>query len=81
MTAALRAWQEAVDKAKADGKTPPRRPSNGNPVQDQHNPTVMYNGMIAPVIPFAIRGVLWYQGEAINGGATGYKLILCSNPL
>jgi sialate O-acetylesterase len=34
----------------------------------------MYNGMIAPVIPYAIRGVLWYQGEAINGGATGYKL-------
>jgi len=74
MTAAMKAWQEAVDKAKADGKTPPRRPSNGNPVQDQHNPTVMYNGMIAPVIPYAIRGVLWYQGEAINGGATGYKL-------
>jgi sialate O-acetylesterase len=34
----------------------------------------MYNGMIAPVIPYAIRGVLWYQGEAINGGPTGYKL-------
>jgi sialate O-acetylesterase len=34
----------------------------------------MYNGMIAPVVPYAIRGVLWYQGEAINGGATGYKL-------
>jgi len=74
MTAALKAWQEAADKAKADGKTPPRRPGNGNPVGDQHNPTVMFNGMIAPVIPYAIRGVLWYQGEAINGGATGYKL-------
>src|SRR5664280_696158 len=74
MTAAMKAWQEAADKAKADGKTIPRRPSNGNPVQDQHNPTVMYNGMIAPVIPYAIKGVLWYQGEAINGGATGYKL-------
>jgi sialate O-acetylesterase len=74
MTAAIKTWQEAVDRAKADGKTPPRRPSNGDPVGDQHNPTVMYNGMIAPVVPYAIRGVLWYQGEAINGGATGYKL-------
>jgi len=74
MTAALKAWQEAADKAKADGKAAPRRPGSRNPVQDQHNPTVMYNGMIAPVIPYAIRGVLWYQGEAINGGATGYKL-------
>jgi sialate O-acetylesterase len=34
----------------------------------------MFNGMIAPVIPYAIRGVLWYQGEAINGGTNGYKL-------
>ena len=24
----------------------------------------MYNGMIAPVKPLAIRGVIWYQGEA-----------------
>jgi sialate O-acetylesterase len=74
MSAALKTWEEAAAKAKANGTTVPRRPGSGNPVQDQHNPTVMYNGMIAPVIPYAIRGVLWYQGEAISGGATGYKL-------
>ena len=74
ITAALKAWQEAVAKAQPAGQRPPRRPSNGDPVGDQHNPTVMYNGMIAPVIPYAIKGVLWYQGEAINGGSTGYKL-------
>jgi sialate O-acetylesterase len=74
MTAALKAWEEAAAKAKVDGTTVPRRPGSRNPVQDQHNPTVMFNGMIAPVIPYAIKGVLWYQGEAINGGATGYKL-------
>jgi sialate O-acetylesterase len=74
MTAAMKAWQEDATKAQAAGQRQPRRPSNGNPIGDQHNPTVMYNGMIAPVIPYAIKGVLWYQGEAINGGATGYKL-------
>ena len=74
MTAAMKAWQEAATKAQAAGQRQPRRPSNGDPIGDQHNPTVMYNGMIAPVIPYAIKGVLWYQGEAINGGATGYKL-------
>ena len=36
-----------------------------DPVQDQYNATVMFNGMIAPVIPFAIRGAIWYQGESI----------------
>jgi sialate O-acetylesterase len=70
MTAAMKAWQEAATKAQAAGQRQPRRPSNGDPIGDQHNPTVMYNGMIAPVI----KGVLWYQAEAINGGATGYKL-------
>jgi sialate O-acetylesterase len=34
-------------------------------VQDQHNATVLFNGMIHPIIPFAIRGVIWYQGESI----------------
>ncbi|MFC1677669.1 sialate O-acetylesterase [Planctomycetota bacterium] len=27
-------------------------------------PTVLYNGMVHPIIPFRIRGVLWYQGES-----------------
>ena len=31
---------------------------------DQYAPSALYNGMIAPVIPFSIRGVIWYQGEA-----------------
>jgi sialate O-acetylesterase len=74
ISAALKAWEAGVAKANAAGTRPPRRPSNGDPIGDQHNPTVMFNGMIAPVIPYAIKGVLWYQGEAINGGSTGYKL-------
>lgn len=53
-----------------------RRRSAGphNPIQDQHNATVLFNGMIQPVIPFAIRGALWYQGESIVGGAEGIAL-------
>lgn len=56
--------KEAAAKAKAEGRRAPR--GRADPVQDQHNPTVMFNGMIAPVIPYAIRGVLWYQGESIT---------------
>jgi sialate O-acetylesterase len=58
-------WREAVAKAKAEGKKPPQAP-RADPVQDQHNPTVLFNGMIAPIVPCAIRGVLWYQGESIT---------------
>ncbi len=61
----MKVWQEAADQAKAEGKRAPRRP-RPDPVQDQHNPTVMFNGMIAPVVGYAIRGVLWYQGESIT---------------
>lgn len=28
------------------------------------HPSGIYNGMVAPLMPFAIRGVLWYQGES-----------------
>lgn len=38
-------------------------------------PTVLYNGMIAPLQPYAIRGVIWYQGEANAGQARLYRRI------
>ncbi len=53
----------------------PTRPGRQrDPVQDQHNPTVLFNGMINPVIPYAIRGAIWYQGESIVGGKNGVAL-------
>ncbi|BCM93648.1 hypothetical protein IAD21_05539 [Abditibacteriota bacterium] len=68
------AWQIEADKAAAAGTRAPRGPRNPDPVQDQHNPTVLYNGMIAPLIPYGIKGVLWYQGESVLDGAAGVKL-------
>jgi len=59
-------WSTAVEKAREAGERPPKKPKP-DPVQDQHNPTVLFNGMIAPVVPYGIRGVLWYQGESITG--------------
>jgi sialate O-acetylesterase len=59
-------WQTAAAAAKVAGKRAPRNP-RPDPVLDQHNPTVLFNGMIAPFVPFAIRGVIWYQGESITG--------------
>jgi sialate O-acetylesterase len=29
-----------------------------------HTPTALYNGMIAPIVPYGIKGVIWYQGES-----------------
>lgn len=36
-------------------------------------PTVLYNGMISPLIPYTIKGAIWYQGEANVGRAEQYK--------
>ncbi|MGB7267228.1 MAG: sialate O-acetylesterase [Terracidiphilus sp.] len=52
------------------GKPGPLR----NPVEDQHQPTVLFNGMLHSVIPYAIRGAIWYQGESIVGGKAGVAL-------
>ncbi len=38
--------------------------------------TALYNGMIAPLIPYAIQGVIWYQGEANVGNPDDYKELL-----
>lgn len=48
-------------RANAGSGRPPRHP---DPVQDQHNPFVLHNGMIAPIMPYPIRGAIWYQGES-----------------
>lgn len=39
----------------------------------QFYPTVLYNGMLHPLIPFAMKGVIWYQGEANADRAYQYR--------
>ncbi|MDX1636907.1 MAG: sialate O-acetylesterase [Balneolaceae bacterium] len=41
--------------------------------QRPNRPTVLYNAMIHPIIPFAIRGAIWYQGESNTGRAYQYR--------
>jgi sialate O-acetylesterase len=38
-----------------------------------NHPAVLYNGMIAPLIPYAIRGAIWYQGEANANAGQSYR--------
>ena len=44
-------------------------------VANQNNPSVLYNAMIAPLLPFAIRGAIWYQGESNAGRAYQYRTL------
>ena len=38
-------------------------------------PSVLFNGMIAPLIPYAIKGTIWYQGESNNGKPYEYRTL------
>ena len=42
----------------------------------QNAPAVLYNGMVRPLAPYAIRGVVWYQGEGNARRAWGYRKLL-----
>lgn len=60
----LAAWKKAAAKAKAAGKKPRRRPRRPvDPKVDQNHPANLFNGMIAPLVPYGLRGAIWYQGE------------------
>ena len=61
-----REFKQASAQAKAEGKPEPP-PLPWHPDFDSWGPAALYNGMIAPLTPFAIRGVIWYQGESNAG--------------
>jgi sialate O-acetylesterase len=51
-----------IAEARSQGKPVPQFP--WHPPLQSWGPGLLWNGMIAPLTPFAIRGVLWYQGES-----------------
>lgn len=59
-------------KAGAEASDLPDRPT---PPGHTHRSLVMYNAMIAPLVPYAIRGVIWYQGESNADRAYQYRTL------
>jgi len=52
---------------------------NSDSVKNGNNPnraSVLYNAMIAPLIPYAIRGAIWYQGESNASRAYQYRTLM-----
>lgn len=45
----------------------------GKPVSPNSYPAILFNGMINPLIPFAIKGAIWYQGESNALRAVQYR--------
>ena len=51
---------------------------NYNRKQSDDEPSVLFNAMINPLIPFNIRGAIWYQGEGNVGRAHNYTMLMNS---
>ena len=61
----IEAWIAATRAALAAGDAlPPTLWWPRHPLESHAEPTGLYNGMIHPLVPFAIRGAIWYQGES-----------------
>ena len=71
--ARLQKYEAAAKQAAADGKPAPHRPAPlVDPRLGPNTPSDLYNGMIVPLEPFAMRGVIWYQGESNVNRAKQY---------
>jgi sialate O-acetylesterase len=63
--------EAVVPSRKIDYSKQPQQPGYAN----QNNPTVLYNAMLAPLVPYTIRGAIWYQGESNAGRAYQYRTL------
>lgn len=61
---AIEAWIAETRKALENNAQLTQMPDNTHPLRHQGRPTALYNGMVHPIVPYAIRGALWYQGES-----------------
>jgi sialate O-acetylesterase len=73
---AIRKWRDEADKAKAAGATPRPSPAVPDALREYRIAASIYDGMIAPLIPFSIRGAFWYQGESNEARAQQYEILL-----
>lgn len=67
-------WRQAAEKAEAEGTPVPAMPKD--PRNDSWRPGGLYNAMVAPLVPYAAKGVIWYQGESNAGRAYQYRKLL-----
>jgi sialate O-acetylesterase len=73
---ALAKWKAAAEEAKKNSKPVPKQPGLPQPPgTGSHTPSGLYNAMIAPLVPYAIKGAIWYQGESNAPKAYEYRTL------
>lgn len=77
-SAAIKRYDEALvqfDAEQVELKKQGKTSDKKAPGKPGWKPTELYNGMIAPLIPYAIKGAIWYQGESNAGRAHQYRTL------
>ncbi|HYG74338.1 MAG TPA: sialate O-acetylesterase [Planctomycetota bacterium] len=59
----MEVWKKAAEKAKAEGKPEPGKPAAPPDPKFLHRASGLYNGSVYPLTRYALRGVIFYQGE------------------
>ncbi len=72
----IKEWRNNAEKARATGARPQPSPAVPDALREYRVAASIYDGMIAPLMPFAIRGALWYQGESNEARAQQYGILL-----
>ena len=70
---ALNKWQQQATEAKKQNKKAPRKPTLPLGPDYHKHPSHLYNAMIAPLVPYAIQGAIWYQGESNRNEPYTYR--------
>jgi sialate O-acetylesterase len=70
---AYQKWQQDVFQALKEHKAKPKKPILPNEIRVKYRPCLVYNAMIHPLVPFAIKGVIWYQGESNRESGNVYE--------
>ncbi|MGA2679501.1 MAG: sialate O-acetylesterase [Sedimentisphaerales bacterium] len=71
----MQKYDTIVPKLKAEGKPLPPRPEEPIGPGHAYSPMGLYNGMIVPILPYGIRGAIWYQGESNAWRAYQYRTL------
>jgi sialate O-acetylesterase len=80
---AMKAWNQAANEAKKSKQPLPPKPAPSSPQPKappspdggSGSPAALFNGMVSPVIPYGIKGAIWYQGESNAGQAKQYRAL------
>jgi len=69
----LQRWIIDSTTAVNKGMAPSRKPNKPEGPGSRNTPAGLYNGMLYPLVPLSLKGVIWYQGEANAGRAHQYR--------